>query len=194
MPASCALATAALLCETRVMRMFTLCFIAAAALPVGLAAATVQVGASGFAIKHEVTVQAPPARVYATLVREVGRWWDPEHTYSGDSGNLSIEARPGGCFCEALPAGGGVEHLRVVYVEPGSVVRLSGALGPLQAAGLAGSMTWTLGAAAEGTTVQWRYVVGGFMEGDFEKIAPAVDAMLGEQIGRLKRFVETGKP
>jgi len=32
------------------------------------------------------------------------------------------------------------------------------------------------------------------MEGGFERIAPAVDAVLGEQLGRLKLFIETGKP
>jgi hypothetical protein len=28
--------------------------------------------------------------------------------------NLSLQLRPGGCLCEILPLGGGVEHLRVV--------------------------------------------------------------------------------
>jgi hypothetical protein len=32
------------------------------------------------------------------------------------------------------------------------------------------------------------------MQGGFEKIAPIVDAVLGEQLARLKAFVETGKP
>ena len=52
-----------------------------------------------------------------------------------DAKNLSIDARPGGCFCEKLPNGGGVEHARVVYVAPREVLRLSGALGPLQGVG-----------------------------------------------------------
>ena len=38
------------------------------------------------------------------------------------------------------------------------------------------------------------YVVGGYMSGGFEKIAPAVDAMVGGQAGRLRTFVETGSP
>jgi len=32
------------------------------------------------------------------------------------------------------------------------------------------------------------------MEGGFEKMAPAADGMLGEQVQRLKLFVETGSP
>ena len=114
--------------------------------------------------------------------------------YSGDAKNLSIDARPGGCFCEKLPNGGAIEHLRVVYVAPREVLRLSGGLGPLQAAGVAGSMTWKLAGAGDNTRVQFTYSVGGFIDGGFEKVAPAVETVLREQFDRMKRFVETGKP
>jgi uncharacterized protein YndB with AHSA1/START domain len=153
-----------------------------------------QVTPNGFLVKFEVNVNAPPAKVYGALVGQVGSWWNPEHTYSHDAKNLSIDARPGGCFCEKLPNGGGIEHLRVVYVAPPQVVRFSGALGPLQATGVAGSMTWKLTGGADSTRLELSYSVGGFIMGGFEKIAPAVEAMLREQVDRLKLFVETGKP
>ena len=35
---------------------------------------------------------------------------------------------------------------------------------------------------------------GGFRDGGFPAVAPAVDGVLSEQLQRLKRFVETGKP
>jgi len=155
------------------------------------------VGPTGFAVKHVVTIQAAPENVYAALIGKVGSWWNPDHTYSHDSRNLSIDARPGGCFCEKLGNGGGVEHMRVVFVSPGQVLRMAGALGPLQGSGLAGSMTWKLSAAtgaAGATSLELSYSVGGYMQGGFEKIAPAVDGVLGDQLGRLKAYVETGKP
>ena len=158
------------------------------------ARASAQAAANGFVVSQKASIGATPTRVYDAVVGQVGLWWSPEHTYSGDSANLSIDARPGGCFCERLRDGGGVEHLRVVYVAPGEVLRLSGALGPLQASGLAGSLTWKFTAVPGGTTVGLSYRVGGFMEGGVEKIAPAVDAMLGEQLRRLKLFIETGHP
>ena len=71
-----------------------------------------QVTPNGFLVKFEVSVNAPAAKVYDALVGQIGSWWDPEHTYSDDAKNLSIDARPGGCFCEKLPNGGGVEHSR----------------------------------------------------------------------------------
>ena len=74
----------------------------------------VQVNSTGFLVRHEVNVKAAPAKVYDALVGQVGSWWDPQHTYSGDSKNLAIDARPGGCFCERLENGGGIEHMRIV--------------------------------------------------------------------------------
>ena len=163
----------------------------AATLP---AQATVTSGASGFLVTHDVTIAAPPSVVYDTIVSRVGTWWNPQHTYSLDGANLSIDARPGGCFCERFPQGGGVEHMRIVYVAPGAVLRMAGALGPLQASGLAGSMTWKLSAAGAGTRLELSYSVGGFMAGGFERMAPAVDAMVGEQVQRLRLLLETGSP
>jgi hypothetical protein len=73
-------------------------------------------------------------------------------------------------------------------------VRFSGALGPLQASGVAGSMTWKLTGDGDNTRVQLSYSIGGFIDGGFENLAPAVESMLNEQLNRLKLFVETGKP
>lgn len=153
-----------------------------------------QVTPNGFLVKFEVSVNASATKVYDALVKDIGSWWDSEHTYSGDSKNLSIDARPGGCFCEKLPKGGGIEHARVVYVSPPEVLRLSGALGPLQASGVAGTITWKLTSGTDNTRIQLSYSVGGFMDGGFEKIAPAVEEVLRIQLDRLKQFAETGKP
>jgi hypothetical protein len=84
----------------------------------------------------------------------VGRWWDREHTYSGDAKNLSIDPRPGGCFCEALPPhGGGVQHAMVVLAIPGKTLRMVGGLGPLQESGLAGALTFEFADRGAGTYV-----------------------------------------
>jgi uncharacterized protein YndB with AHSA1/START domain len=153
-----------------------------------------QVAPNGFLVKLEVSVNAPATKVYNALVGQIGSWWDSEHTYSGDAKNLSIDARPGGCFCEKLPNGGGIEHARVIYVAPREILRLSGALGPLQPSGVAGTLTWKLTSSVDNTRVQLSYSVGGFIDGGFEKIAPLVENVLRQQLDRLKQFAETGKP
>ena len=177
-----------------IMRRCSLDVLALMMLSGTLAQSAPQVTPTGFLVKFDVNVNAPVAKVYDVLVGQVGSWWNPEHTYSHDAKNLSIDPRPGGCFCEKLPNGGGVEHLRVVYVAPREVLRLSGGLGPLQASGVAGSMTWKLTGDGDHTRVQLSYSVGGFIGGGFDKIAPAVESMLNEQLNRLKQFTETGKP
>jgi uncharacterized protein YndB with AHSA1/START domain len=147
----------------------------------------------GFTIKTSVTVSAPPERAYAALVDDVGKWWDSAHTYSQDSTNLSIDAKPQGCWCERL-ARGGVRHMTVVLAWPGKMIRFEGGLGPLQSMGVAGSMTWSFRPAEKGSTVELVYAVGGYSPNGFKEIAPAVDSVLRLALERYKRFVETGNP
>ena len=132
----------------------------------------VNVAAGGFLLRHETDVKAEPAALYDALTAGVGGWWNPAHTYSGEAKNLSIAAAPGGCFCEKLP-GGGVLHMTVVYAAPGKALRMTGALGPLQGSGLAGSLTWNLAKIEGGTRIVLTYGVGGYVPGGFEKIAPS---------------------
>lgn len=121
-------------------------------------------------------------------------WWDSRHTWSTNAANLTLDARAGGCFCEILPdpaspkaaPRGSVEHMRVVYVERPRALRMVGALGPLQADAANATLTMQLKAGEKGgTQVLLEYVVSGYTRTPFEKLAPAVDAMLGEQVRRL---------
>ena len=157
------------------------------------AAAVVDSTSTGFLVRSEAVMKAAPDSVYRALTAGVASWWDPEHTWSGDARNLSLDATPGGCFCERLP-GGGVRHLIVVYAAPGRLLRLTGGLGPLQGAGVAGSLTFALSAAGAGTKVQMSYSVGGYFQGGLASLAPMVDAVLAGQLARLERYVETGRP
>lgn len=170
--------------------------LAPSALLAGATAARAEVAMQderGFVVREVAEVAAPPAEVWRTLVRPAV-WWSGEHTFSGDAANLTLDPVPGGCFCERLPASeeagkgaqGGVQHMRVVYAEPGAVLRLTGALGPLQSEALLGTMTITLKAGSTaGTRILVEYVVGGYMRYRPEQIAPAVDRMLGQQLAGL---------
>lgn len=162
---------------------FATMFCLAAAAPAG--AEVRNASAAGFALEARATVPAPPAEVYAALGR-IGRWWNSQHTYSGDAANMTLEQRAGGCFCERIPADdGSIEHGRVIYARPGQALRVQGALGPLQAEAAAGTLTWSLRAVAGGTEITQTYVVGGYRPGGFEALAPLVDQVMGEQLRRL---------
>jgi len=57
-----------------------------------------------------------------------------------------------------------------------------------------GAMTWSLKSAGGGTDIVLVYNLGGFVDGGFQAMAPNVDAVLAEQITRLKQFIDTGSP
>ncbi len=150
--------------------------------------------ATGFLARSRVVINSTPDKVYKTIVGQVGNWWNADHTYSGDAGNLSIDARPGGCFCEKLPDSGGVQHMTVIFASPGKTLRLSGGLGPLQGSGLSGVLTLSLDTLDQKTTLELVYSVGGFFQGGLQVITGPVDQVLLEQITRLKTYIETGRP
>jgi hypothetical protein len=138
----------------------------------------------GFEVESKVVVPAKPNDAYLVLGR-IGEWWSPDHTYSHLSANLTLDLRPGGCFCERLPAGG-VEHGRVLLAWPGRILRIQGALGPLQSEGVTGTLTWALAPVPEGTEITQTYKVGGYFPTGTDKLAPVVDQVLAEQLGRVK--------
>jgi uncharacterized protein YndB with AHSA1/START domain len=146
-----------------------------------------------FVVKQAVTIAALPPAVWHALTAGIGKWWSPDHTWSGDAANLSIDPRPGGCFCEKLPDGG-VRHMQVVYVKPPELLRFEGGLGPLQEQSLTGMMTWKLAVAGEGCALEVVYRVAGAVDGSLTAWAPLVDSVLGLQVGRLQHFIETGSP
>jgi hypothetical protein len=140
-----------------------------------------------------VALVVPPDAAYAAF-SNIADWWDPEHTYSGDAANLSLNLVPGGCFCERLPkSSGGIEHLRVTYVEPGKQIVLTGALGPMLYEAVAGVMVVEVKRVAGGSQVTIDYKAAGFARAGAEKLAPAVDTVLGGQLKRFRAYA-TARP
>ncbi len=173
-------------------RLLTTIALATATLAIPLRAEVVESSPTGFAVRNDAVINAAPSAVYAALTDAIAKWWDPVHTFSHDARNLSLEAKPGGCLCERLPDGGGVEHMRVIYASPGKLLRMTGAIGPMQEA--AGTMTWTLVQADKATKVQMGYTAGGFRGGGLQDLSAVVDRVMRGQLLRLKAFVETGRP
>lgn len=153
----------------------------------------VSASAGGFEVREIVHASVTPAAAFAAIGTP-SRWWSPDHTYSRSAANLGLELRAGGCWCETLPDGGSVQHMVLVNVQPGKMVRLRGALGPLQGLAVDGAMTVSFIPDPGGTAIQMTYAVGGYSKDGLDKLASPVDRVLGEQIQRLKAFLETGSP
>jgi uncharacterized protein YndB with AHSA1/START domain len=168
-------------------------FLCAALLLVGTANAEVRDTRDGaFRIETSVSSSAPPAAVYAALGK-VAKWWDSAHTWSGSARNLNLELRAGGCFCEKLANGGSVQHARVIFAQPGKMLRLTGALGPLQDMAVTGVLTFTLAPEGTGTRITMSYGVSGSLSMEAAKLAPLVDQVMGGQLERLRGYANAGK-
>ena len=157
----------------------------------GAQAEVKEAAADHLLIQDSRVVHAPPDKLYAALI-DVAKWWNGEHSYSGDASHVSLKAEAGGCFCERWD-NQSVEHGRVIWAAPGHLLRLDTALGPLQAMAVQGVLTFTLKPAPEGTTLQLEYRVNGSSASGLDKIAPAVNGVLMEQLDRLQRYADGGK-
>jgi len=126
--------------------------------------------AAGFEVVEKATIAASQSKVWDALMRP-SRWWSSQHSWSGDAKNLTI-----------------------VYADGKSQLRMAGALGPLQFTGATGHLGIALKPAGAGTDVVMSYDVGGYAKGGLaETFAAPVDKVLGEQLLRLKKYLETGK-
>jgi uncharacterized protein YndB with AHSA1/START domain len=134
-------------------------------------------------IEAVVTADRPPDEMYRILAKP-GLWWDGAHTYSGSAGNLKLDARAGGCFCEKVGRGT-VEHGRVIFTDPGKLLRIDAALGPLQEMAVTGVLTFRLEPDPAGSRITMTYRVAGAFSMPATQLAPAIDQVMTSQLQRL---------
>lgn len=167
----------------------------AAAAP--LSAEVIEAKEGHFVTRDEAVVEADLKETWLALIAPA-KWWNPAHTFTGDSDNLTLTPQAGGCFCERVPEisepgrftlEGSVEHLRVVNAMPEQALRLVGALGPLQSEPVDGVLTIALTKVAKGTRIVWEYNVGGPMRYEVEVIAKAVDGVMSQQLFGLAKLL-----
>ena len=164
-----------------------------ALLAVGARAETVNVSATGFTSQYRDEFNASADEIWKALV-QLPRWWNGSHTYSGQASNLSFDARAGGCWCERWGDGQSVQHGTVVLALPGRVLRVLGNLGPLQDLPVTGVLTFAIATQDGKTSLRMTYRVAGAADAGLDKLAAAVDRVMGEQYKRLKALAETGMP
>ncbi|MBK9493320.1 MAG: hypothetical protein BWZ07_01701 [Alphaproteobacteria bacterium ADurb.BinA280] len=145
--------------------------------------------AAGFTLQQQIVVPVSSERAWEALVNDVGLWWPSDHTWWGDARKLSIEPLANGCFCER-DGQRQAAHMRVVFVDPPTTLRLVGGLGPLQGMGMDGVLEFSLQAQGEqSTAVRMRYRAGGYVSEDLSQLVPVVDQVQGLQLGGLKKYL-----
>lgn len=144
---------------------------------------------SGFSMEQRIEVPTDIQRTWGALTGEIDAWWPRDHTWWGAESKLSLRPRAGGCFCERAGERQ-AEHLRVVFVDPPTTLRLVGGLGPLQGMGLHGALQFSLKSTESGgTEVRMSYVAGGYSTSDLSEFAPVVDRVQALQLDGLRQHL-----
>lgn len=158
-----------------------------------VAAEVTNTAENGFTVRHQTLIDGTSEDVWKAIIAP-SRYWNGDHSWSGDAENFYLVPQAGGCFCELIrttsednikSSDGSVQHMRVIYAYNNKMLRMSGALGPLQGEAVTGTLTMQLQADGEKTAVRFTYKVGGYMEFPVDQIGPAVDGVIGEQLTRL---------
>lgn len=153
---------------------------------------------NGFTVQHQTVISGDTASVWKAMIAP-SRYWNGDHSWTGNAENFYLVPQAGGCFCELIrttsddnikSSEGSVQHMRVIFAHNEKMLRLSGALGPLQGEAVTGMLTMLLQPQEDRTAVRFTYKVGGYMEFPVDQIAPAVDGVIGEQLTRLAALFE----
>jgi len=156
-------------------------------------AAVTQSSPDGAIIVHRFPIAASPQAAWKVLVHPE-LWWPSDHTWSGDRANLRLEAQAGGCFCENWGEAS-AEHGRIVMAQPGMLLRIRGALGPLQEMAVTAVLTVKLAATGSGgTEATVTYRISGDASHKLDAFIPAVDQVIGMQFGAFAAYASTPKP
>lgn len=139
---------------------------------------------NGFSIVISKDVPVSSHKTYIQFIN-VNKWWNKDHTWFGNSDNLHIEAKAGGCFCER-DSDKQAFHMLVTFVDPDNEIRMVGGLGPLQMMGLNGGMSWKFESTNnDATTITLSYNVSGYSQQGLKSLATVVNNVLQLQVDAL---------
>lgn len=150
-------------------------------------AEVIEASPAGYKLRHEATSSLSVDDMWQRLIHPES-WWDPSHTYSADSSNLSLKAEAGGAWREDWP-GGSVLHGTILTVVDKKMLRLDAPFGPLQSSGA--TVIWTITLKEKdaqdggGTLVVFDETATGGSKSALDTLAPAVDAVKQQAIKRL---------
>ena len=150
----------------------------------------IAVSDSGFIVENKVHIDAPADEVWTALINDIDKWWPKSHSWWGDEGKFTLQAKAGGCFCETAGSRS-AQHMQVVFVDPQKVLRMTGGLGPLQGMGVFGSLDWVFESVPGGTQITLTYRVQGFTPDGFSKLAPVVAEVQGLQLQGLANYLRS---
>jgi hypothetical protein len=152
-----------------------------------LLAKVVFVSDTGFIVENQVITDASATQVWHALVNDVDKWWPKDHTWW--EGTLSISPIAGGCFCENKN-NKSASHMTISYVEPKTILRMTGGLGPLQEMGMHGALDWKILPEGNQSKIILTYKATGINPDGFAELAPIVGQVQGIQLNQLAEYLK----
>jgi DNA-binding transcriptional ArsR family regulator/uncharacterized protein YndB with AHSA1/START domain len=78
----------------------------------------------------DLDIEAPAARVWEALIREVRLWWPRDFHIGGESSRMTLEPFAGGRLFEEWGDGAGLLWAQVIAIDPSRSIQLAGHLSP----------------------------------------------------------------
>ncbi|MBX9575929.1 MAG: hypothetical protein K2X07_09855 [Caulobacteraceae bacterium] len=141
---------------------------------------------NGFTLRFVSQVAADADRIPASL-EALPHWWDGAHSYTGEAANLSLDLKPGGCWCEKMPDGTSFDHGRTTSVQPDRML-FHAPFGPLRGRATRSDLEMTWRREPTGLTLVWTMTVEGVGVG---AMADPVDAVMAAGFRRWATYLET---
>jgi len=141
-------------------------------------------------VEQEVTINAPPARVFAAITEEIAAWWGPPQIIDEErTRDVILEPRVGGRLYEDWGRGDGALWATVTRIRRGEYLELTGRLGIRGA--VIGVITFSLQPQGPGTILRLSHRAAGEIgpetEGNYDR---GWRDLLDR---RLRAFVERGE-
>lgn len=171
---------------TSIIKLPTLCLLLAEFMSSPIHAEVVKASPEHYTLEQKKSCDLSPEQIWQKLIVP-SSWWHPEHTYSGDAANLSLNIEAGGLWREDW-GGGSVTHGTVLYANENEILRLNAPFGPLQE--MAVTVVWTISLEAfeDGADITFTEIANGSPQSGLDAIATAVDYVKTEAINRLCDF------
>jgi uncharacterized protein YndB with AHSA1/START domain len=133
----------------------------------------------------EVSIDADPATVWATLTEDTDAWWLPDfHVVAADS-VVTLDARAGGLLVEQQKGGGSLNWYQVQHCAPGESLHLVGHLSPDWGGPATTMLSITLEERDGGTTLRVRDALFGVVgEGTAKSLESGWKQLFGEGLAR----------
>lgn len=136
---------------------------------------------------EDVILQAPPARVFHTLLWDVNTWWIHRFEHSS---RMILEPTLGGRFYEELPGeGGAILFGMITRLKPNQLLQFNGTMG--MGGAVVGSVSWTVTEDHEGSLLGIsHHAMGEFNAEEEDRYRLGWRMLLDDH---LKPLIETGK-